>query len=56
MIWSLAPNDEGGTTVNWKYHVYGYSETDLAGLAVAVDGVLKEQISRLADYMKPETE
>ncbi|MGA9574260.1 MAG: hypothetical protein WBS20_09970 [Lysobacterales bacterium] len=53
MIWSLTPNDEGGTTVNWEYHVYGYSETVMANLATAVDGVLKQQIGRLADYMKP---
>jgi len=56
MKWSLAPIDEGGTRVNWKYHVYGYSETVMADLAAAVDGVLKEQIDRLADYMKPATE
>jgi len=54
MIWSLVPGDEGSTLVNWKYHVYGYSETVITDLAVAVDGVLKEQIDRLAAYMEPE--
>jgi len=52
MIWSLVPNDNAGTTVTWKYHVYGFSETSLPELATAVDGVLKEQIERLAIYLK----
>lgn len=50
MTWTLAENDDGGTTVNWKYHVYGFSETALAELATVVDGVLKEQIDRLAKH------
>jgi len=53
MVWSLAAKDESATTVTWKYHVYGYSDTVMADLAGAVDGVLKEQIGRLADYMQP---
>ena len=52
MIWSLTAGDAATTTVDWKYHVYGSSETDMAQLASAVDGVLKEQIGRLADYLK----
>ena len=56
MIWLLAPNAEDGTTVTWKYHVYGTSETGLTGLAAAVDGVLKEQIDRLADYLLSATD
>jgi hypothetical protein len=51
MIWSLKPSDEPGTTIYWRYHVYGYSETDLPGLAEAVDDVLKEQIDRLAGHL-----
>ena len=38
-------------TVTWKYHVFGFSETDMPGLATAVDGVLEEQINRLAGYL-----
>ena len=54
MIWSLASNDDAGTTVTWIYHVYGFSETSVPELATAVDGVLKEQIDRLANHLKPE--
>jgi hypothetical protein len=52
MVWSLASNDDAGTTITWKYHVYGFSETGLSELATAVDGVLKEQIDRLVNYLK----
>ncbi len=52
MIWSLTSTDDGGTSLSWNYHVYGYSETDLPGLATAVDGVLKEQLERLVDVLK----
>ena len=51
MIWSLTANENGSTTVTWKHHVYGFSETGLTDLATAVDGVLKEQIDRFADYL-----
>jgi hypothetical protein len=51
MVWSLVGDTEAGTTVTWTYHVYGYSETDLPGLAVAVDGVLLEQINGLAGFL-----
>jgi len=54
MIWSLTSIDDGGTTVTWKYHVYGFSETSVPELAAAVDGVLKEQIDRLANHLKVE--
>ena len=52
MIWSLAQNDDAGTTVTRRYHVYGFSETGMPGLAIAVDGVLKEQIDRLAHHLQ----
>ena len=52
MVWSLAPNRGSGTVVSWKYHVFGFSEAGLAGLATAVDGVLNEQIERLAGNLK----
>lgn len=51
MAWSLTPGEGSDTNIAWKYHVYGYSETDLVGLSVAVDGVLKEQIERLASHL-----
>lgn len=51
MIWTLASTADGATTVSWKYHVYGYTETDLVALAVAVDGVLGEQIGRLVGFL-----
>jgi len=52
MIWTLASTSKAVTTVSWKYHVYGYSETNMAELAIAVDGVLKEQIDRLTGYLE----
>ena len=52
MIWLVAPIEDGGTSVTWKYHVHGFSETVLVGLAPVVDGVLKEQIGRLAGHLK----
>jgi hypothetical protein len=52
MIWSLERNDDATTTATWKYHVYGFSETGLSDLAMAVDGVLKEQIDRLAGHLR----
>lgn len=51
MIWALTANDDATTTLDWKYHVYGYSETDMSALAMAVDGVLAEQLGRLARAM-----
>lgn len=52
MIWALIANDDATTTVNWKYHVYGYSDTNLITLAPAVDGVLGEQMGRLLESIK----
>jgi hypothetical protein len=52
MVWSLASNDNGGTTITWKYHVYGFTEMVLPEFAVVVDGVLKEQIYRLAGHLE----
>ena len=51
MIWSVSSTGDGGTNLTWKYYVNGFSETDLIGLATAVDGVLQEQIGRLFSYM-----
>lgn len=52
MVWSLASNDDATTTINWKYHVFGFSEAGLLELAPVVDGVLKEQIDRLVNYLQ----
>jgi hypothetical protein len=52
MVWSLVSNEDTATTITWKYHVYGFSETDLPELATGVDGVLKEQIERLVNYLR----
>jgi len=51
MIWTVTANDDAGTTVNWKYHVYGYGDTDLTTLAPVVDGVLGEQLGRLLEAL-----
>jgi hypothetical protein len=51
MVWFLVSNENAGTTISWKYHVYGFSETGLAELATAVDGVLKQQIDRLVNHL-----
>ena len=56
MIWSLTANEGGRTTVSWKYHVYGFSETGMSDLAAAVDGVLKAQIDRLAAFLAEESD
>ena len=52
MIWTLTANDDATTTLNWKYHVYGYGDTDLGALATAVDAVLAEQIGRLTGALE----
>ena len=54
MIWALTANEDATTTLNWKYHVYGYGDTDLDSLATAVDGVLAEQIGRLTEFLESE--
>ncbi|HVW67670.1 MAG TPA: SRPBCC family protein [Steroidobacteraceae bacterium] len=42
---------EGGTAITWEYVVGGHARFDLSGLAPAVDGVLDEQLGRLADVL-----
>jgi len=51
MIWTLTANDDATVTVDWKYHVYGYSDSNLITLATAVDGVLAEQSGRLLEAL-----
>ncbi len=47
MIWSLDTDEDGGTTIHWKYYVNGFTDTDLAAFAPVVDSVLAEQFKRL---------
>lgn len=54
MIWALNANGDGSTMIDWKYHVYGFSDTDLGALASAVDGVLAKQIGRLTEALQSE--
>jgi uncharacterized protein YndB with AHSA1/START domain len=44
---------EGGTRIEWSYLVGGYASFDLAGIAPAVDGVMAEQLTRLAGLLRP---
>ena len=41
----------GGTEITWEYVVGGHARFDLPGIASAVDGVLGEQLGRLADLL-----
>ena len=47
MIWKIQPA-EAGSKVSFTYHVHGYAEGGFEQLAPAVDGVIGEQLSRLA--------
>ena len=44
---------DGGTQIEWSYLVGGYASFDLAGIAPAVDGVMAEQLIRLAGLLRP---
>ena len=48
---NLQPRGEGGTTLSWTYVVGGYSRFALPQLAPAVDGVIAEQMDRLAVHL-----
>ena len=49
MSWQLAETEDGGTTVTLRYVVAGPPGSSLENWAPAVDGVLAQQIDRLAD-------
>ncbi len=49
MIWKIVAVDEG-SKVSFTYHVHGFNEGGFAALAVAVDGVIGEQLTRLGEY------
>jgi uncharacterized protein YndB with AHSA1/START domain len=52
MIWKIEPT-ETGSKVSFTYHVHGYTEGGFEQLAPAVDGVIGEQLSRLAARHTP---
>lgn len=56
MIWKIAPtepgNDGPGTTITFTFHVFGFMDGGFEGLAPAVDGVVAEQLKRLAEFLK----
>lgn len=52
MIWKLSPAPSGsGSTITFTYLVSGSAEGGFTAIAPAVDGVLKQQIERLASYL-----
>jgi len=50
MIWKVDPA-ENGSTITFTYLVSGSVEGGFTAIAPAVDGVLKQQIERLASYL-----
>jgi len=50
MIWKIEPREEG-SRVSFTYKVFGHPEGGLAGIALAVDGVIGEQITRLGERL-----
>ncbi|HKJ17600.1 MAG TPA: hypothetical protein VJ984_09650 [Xanthomonadales bacterium] len=55
MIWTIAPtepgNDGPGSTITFTFHVFGFMEGGFEGLAPAVNGVVNEQLQRLAELL-----
>lgn len=49
----LKPADEGKTRIFWEYAVGGYFRMKVADIAPAVDGVLGQQLARLAQRLGP---
>ena len=48
MIWTIEGTGEG-TRITFTYKVHGWAEGGLAGIAPAVDGVIRQQLERLAE-------
>jgi uncharacterized protein YndB with AHSA1/START domain len=51
MTWEFADSEEG-TTLTWSYAVGGYFAAGLEQMAGAVDAVLIEQMTRLAEFLE----
>ena len=51
MLWNITPTDSG-STITFTFHVTGFMEGGFEGLAPAVDAVVGEQLTRLADLLK----
>ncbi|WP_374280177.1 SRPBCC family protein [Novosphingobium sp.] len=49
----LKPGDEGKTRIFWEYVVGGYFRTKVSEIAPAVDGMLGQQLARLAQRLTP---
>ncbi len=50
MIWKI-DKTESGSKVTFTYLVHGFVEGGLAPIAPAVDGVIAEQLDRLAAHL-----
>ena len=46
--WRLVPHESGGTTIRYRYQIWGQVPGDPAALARGVDAVMAEQARRLA--------
>ncbi len=53
MIWKIEAS-EYGSNVTFTYRVFGHAEGGLTGIAPAVDGVIGEQLNRLAARLNRE--
>jgi len=51
MLWKIEPT-ESGSTITFTFHVFGFMQGGFEGLAPAVDGVVGEQLSRLAALLE----
>jgi hypothetical protein len=50
MVWKITPAESGsGSTITFTYLVNGSVEGGLTAIAPAVDGVIGQQIKRLAE-------
>jgi uncharacterized protein YndB with AHSA1/START domain len=47
MSWSVTPNDDGGSRIEWRYRVHGHLESGFDDIAAAVDRVLGQQLAGL---------
>jgi hypothetical protein len=52
MVWTIDQMD-AGSRITFTYHVTGHPSANLPGIAPAVDGVIGEQLDRLAKLLNP---